>query len=119
MFLCYSLDYFVLVLFAFVVLGLETGYEERLRNIKPCQCSYMNSFTARRYMIVLLSICVSVCHRTVLYRNGGTRCHVINDPLFSKPAVTSCFSLSTFSTAVPSVWNSLEPELRSVAFRAR
>jgi len=38
-FFCFSLDYVVLVLFAFVVLGLvtsvlhqETGWEERLRN---------------------------------------------------------------------------------------
>jgi len=42
-FLWFSLDYFVLVLFTFVVLGLvspvlrqETGWEERLRNDLFC-----------------------------------------------------------------------------------
>jgi len=35
--------------------------------------------------------------------------------LFSKPAVALYFALHTFSTAVPSVWNSLEPDFQSAA----
>jgi len=33
--------------------------------------------------------------------------------MFSKPAITSYFASCAFATAVPSVWNSLEPDLRS------
>jgi len=36
-------------------------------------------------------------------------------PLFSKPAVASYFASRAFSTAATSVWNSLEPDLRSAS----
>ena len=34
--------------------------------------------------------------------------------LFSKPAVTSTFASQAFSVSVPTVWNSLKPDLHSV-----